>query len=978
MAEQSSRLAVIIDSSGAQKNADSLATSLAKLTQAGEKAETATENLSGATKDYNSWMKQGPRLVDDVTKSTQAATKATNDEAKALGSLLDKINPINAALNRLDDQQQALSKFKSKGMLDEETFTEYSDRIDQARSKLTGFSEALTKTGDTSRHAAHNMAMIPSQLSWMVTSIASGQSPIMALVQQGSMLSGMMGGLGPTIKAVGTYLAGLVNPLTIAGAAVAVLGLAYYQGEQEQEAFKKSLILTGNQVGKTADQLTDMADTVSAATGATQGQASSVIAQAVSTGTIAGDSLQKVSAAIVSMSDATGQATDSLVADFSNIAADPVAAITKLNDQYHFLTLATYNQIKALQDEGNQQGAAKVANDAYANALTQRANEIKNSLGTLETIWNSVGEAAKGAWDSMLDIGRGQTLQQQIANVQKQIADIQGNVKPGMFGLGGIGDGGVQDKHLASLKAQLSFLQSQASTQDVLNGFIDKHNQAQQAGIKAQEYIDNLQEQSLSNAEKRTKEQNLLTEALKKTRAAGTSISAAEEAQLRQDIDNKYKDPAQPKQRHEKAYTEDAGTRLLEQLNQQHAVMVSQLDTTDKLSTAQQSLVKWEQQLANLKSKSTLTADQKSLLANQDKITALYQQNAALEHQQQLQKQVTQLSGYQSNINKDIGNRQSQYGTEELSASGSISAYQQGILTQRTTLEQQLNDKVIQLRQQRTSATTTIDRETIDKEISMQQAANDQMLSDYDKHTQSMSAIRGSWSNGADKAWQEYADSASNASGMTQTLFSDAFSSMEDSIATFTTTGKLSFKGFANSVIGDISRIAARMAISGIASSIIGGLSGMFTGGGGVKASSGSSFSSGAYNNLSLNAKGGVYDSPSLSAYSNQVHSSPKLFAFAKGAGVFGEAGPEAIMPLTRGKDGSLGVRAVGGQSAAGGGIHLGGIIVNVNGQGQASANNSGTDGQGIAKQIQAAVVNIINEQATKQGTPLWRAIKGK
>ncbi|GAA0473621.1 hypothetical protein GCM10009413_06910 [Tatumella punctata] len=237
MAEQSSRLAVIIDSSGAQKNADSLATSLAKLTQAGEKAETATENLSGATKDYNSWMKQGPRLVDDVTNSTQAATKATNDEAKALGSLLDKINPINAALNRLDDQQQALSKFKSKGMLDEETFTEYSDRIDQARSKLTGFSEVLTKTGDTSRHAAHNMAMIPSQLSWMVTSIASGQSPIMALVQQGSMLSDMMGGLGPTIKAVGTYLAGLVNPLTIAGAAVAVLGLAYYQGEQEQEAF---------------------------------------------------------------------------------------------------------------------------------------------------------------------------------------------------------------------------------------------------------------------------------------------------------------------------------------------------------------------------------------------------------------------------------------------------------------------------------------------------------------------------------------------------------------------------------------------------------------------------------------------------------------------------------------------------------------------------------------------------------------------
>ncbi|QHJ84025.1 MAG: hypothetical protein [Caudoviricetes sp.] len=646
MAEQTSRLAVIIDSSGAQKNADSLATSLAKLTQAGEKAETATENLSGATKDYNSWMKQGPKLADEYTKSTQAATKATNDEAKALGTLLDKINPINAALNRLDDQQQALSKFKSKGMLDEETFTEYNAKLDQAREKLTGFSEALTKAGDTSRHAAHNMAMIPSQLSWMVTSIASGESPIMALIQQGSMLSGMMGGVGPAIRGVGVYLAGLINPITVVTSAMVVYGLAFYQGQQEQEAFKKSLILTGNQVGKTADQLSDMAATISTATGSTQGHAASVIAQVVSAGTIAGDSLQKVSAAIVSMSDATGQATSSLVTDFTNIANDPVAAITKLNDQYHFLTLATYNQIKALQDEGDQQDAAKAANDAYANALTQRAGEIKSSLGTLETIWNSVGEAAKGAWDSMLDIGRGQTLQQQIANVQKQISDIQGNVKPGAFGLGGIGDGGAQDKQLASLKAQLSFLQSQASTQDVLNGFIDKHNQAQQAGIKAQEYIDNLQQQSLSNAEKRTKEQNLLTEALKKTRAAGTSISATEEAQLRQDINNKYKDPATPKPHQSKgrAYTEDAGSQLLDQINQQSASLVTQLNTTEKLSSVTQQRVKFEQQIAEIRQKLSqnqpITADQRSLLSQRSQIEQAYKRQEAL------QSSVTTLDDY--------------------------------------------------------------------------------------------------------------------------------------------------------------------------------------------------------------------------------------------------------------------------------------------------------------------------------------------
>ncbi|WP_241650471.1 hypothetical protein, partial [Rosenbergiella collisarenosi] len=102
------------------------------------------------------------------------------------------------------------------------------------------------------------------------------------------------------------------------------------------------------------------------------------------------------------------------------------------------------------------------------------------------------------------------------------------------------------------------------------------------------------------------------------------------------------------------------------------------------------------------------------------------------------------------------------------------------------------------------------------------------------------------------------------------------------------------FKGFANSVISDIARIAARLAISGLASSVIGGVSSYFSGGATATTSSNSgSALSNAASNIKFNAKGGVYDSPSLSSYSNQVYTSPKLFAFAKGAGVFGEAGPE-------------------------------------------------------------------------------------
>ena len=965
MAEQTSRLAVIIDSSGAQKNADSLTTSLSKLTQAGEKAETATENLSSATKDYNSWMKKGPKLADEYTKSTQAATKATNDEAKALGALLDKINPINAALNRLDDQQQALSKFKSKGMLDEETFTEYNAKLEQAREKLTGFSEALTKTGDTSRHAAHNIAMIPSQLSWMVTSIASGESPIMALIQQGSMLSGMMGGLGPTIKAVGAYLTGLINPFTVAAAAVGVLGLAYYQGEQEQEAFKKSLILTGNQVGKTADQLSDMAASISTATGTTQGQAASVIAQVVSTGTIAGDSLQKVSAAIVSMSDATGQATDSLVADFNNIANDPVAAITKLNDQYHFLTLATYNQVKALQDEGDQQDAARVASDAYATALSSRAADINKNLGTIESGWKAITTATEGAIDAMLAVGREQTLQQKLDTEKNGLGVGQWSIYNPQSAYGG------------GNTSEINILQSAVNLQNDLSGAISSANASTQRQITLQQQADKDGEQFATAAERRAKAINLENTYLK----AGV-ITLEQYSSRVSRIDQMYKDPVAPKQHQGRAYTEDAGSRLIDQLNQQHTVLVSQLNTTGQLSTAQQLLVKWEQKLADLKTKSTLTADQKSLLANQDKITTLYQQNAAIEKQEQLLKQASQLSGYQSNLNKDVSTRQFQYSTTEQAASGSISAYQQGILTQRVTLEQQLNEKIIQLRQQRTSATTSIDRDTIDKEITMQQAANDEMLKDYDNHTQKMESMRSSWSNGAEKAWAEYADSAENISGMTQTLFSDAFTGMEDSLVKFVTSGKLSFKSFADSVVSDLARIAARMAISGLANTAISGVSSLFSSGATAASASGAASSIGAFG-LSTSYTG--YDSGGFTGVGGKyvpagiVHKGE--FVFTQEA--TNRIGKDNLARLMKGYSsggyvGSPALSSVDGTSkSSGNSISLGGIVVNVNSQGQASSDSS-TGGQSIARQIQAAVVNTINEQANKQGTPLWRAIKGR
>ncbi|MEA4516279.1 phage tail length tape measure family protein, partial [Klebsiella pneumoniae] len=589
MTEQTSRLAIIIDSSGAEKQADNLATALVKMTQAGERAATSAGKV----------------------------TKATDEEKQSLSELLDRIDPVNAALNKLDKQQQDLAKFKSKGMLDTDTFDLYSKKIEETRNRLTGFRDDLGKTGQSAAQAAFAMRMIPAQMTDIIVGLSTGQSPFMVLMQQGGQLKDMFGGIGPAIKGVGGYVLGLINPVTLAAAAVGVLGLAYYKGSQEQDEFYKSLTLSGNLVGKTTGQLADIAARVSVVANSTTDVTAATLNQIVSSGKVAAESLERVTTAVVEISEATGIATEKLVGDFNDIAADPVAAITKLNDQYHFLTLATYNQIKALQDEGNQQDAARVATDAYANAMQQRANDIHQNLGILERAWDSLAKTAKGAWDAMLDIGREQTGTERISQIRKELDWID-KAAGGKLFFGG---------RKAELEDELNNLQSQITTEGVLTEIISSHDKAEQKRIKTQQEADRVNQQLLSNADIRNQKLKQQSEFLK-----SGAITAEQYAKNVSRINELYKDPKSPKTPKGKAYTEDAATRLLDQINQQTAAMQSQLDASDKLNSATQARIKFEQQITDLKSKTQLTADQKSILSRSDEILQAYKQQEALQN----------------------------------------------------------------------------------------------------------------------------------------------------------------------------------------------------------------------------------------------------------------------------------------------------------------------------------------------------------
>ncbi|WP_395286239.1 MULTISPECIES: phage tail length tape measure family protein [Klebsiella pneumoniae complex] len=979
MTEQTSRLAIILDSTGAEKNADSLASALNKMTAEGEKAEFATDNLSAATKDLNSHLKVGPKHAienakstrsqreeieklldkldptskafdeldkamerlkkanlsgvlgaeefshyssiidqtrnrlqsaqDELTGYTQAqreAAKAAQDSAaqqaqqeRILTQLQARLDPVTHALQALDEQQRQIFEYTYSGALSIQQYDAYSAIIAEARRELNGeaqaereavkaqeeqraslqrlvgqldpFSAALDKikkqraelsaakdaglltpeyhaelsnkldltekglnqVSNEMRYGAisagqykNAMRLLPAQLNDIAVGLAGGMPLFTIFMQQGSQIADSFGGWGNLFEIIkqqllgagdaadessdslsdnanslsenaenAKKLTGFLNPMTIGiGALIAVVGTlayAWYKGSQEQQEYNKTLIMTGNIAGVTAGKLADMASRVASDTGNPIGDVAAILNDVVSSGKIAADSIEMVTHAIVSMTDASDIAAGTLVSDFEKIVANPVSAVTELNEKYNFLTLDIYRQIQALQEQGKTQDAAALATQEYSKMLEERSAKLADNLGLFESAWKTLGDAAKGAWDAMLNIGREATLAQRLEEAQKLVntaaggytRDVWGNVT----GLRG------------EAQADVNILTGVINLQDDLNQARAKGQIIQNEGIKAMAFINQQSEQALSNAQKRTKEQDKLTQALIKARAAGTSISAEEEARLRANINEKYKDPKSPKG---KAYTEDAATRLINQLNQQYATLQSQYDTTEKIGTAQQSLVKWEQQLADIKTKKTLTADQKSLLANQRTITAQYEKNAAFEKEIALRKDADKLTAYKNTLSSGLQNDAT--GLQNSLNSNTVLSREQKRQRELAKIVSDYQKKQVELTNQRT--TGQISQHLYDQETAaLQQALNQRLAMQHAYYTQ-MEQLNSNWQLGVQNGMQSYLNSVptlyESVTAATTSIFSSTESAISSDLSAMLQGTESLSDGFKNMAVG--------------------------------------------------------------------------------------------------------------------------------------------------------------------------------
>ncbi|EAZ6368976.1 phage tail tape measure protein, partial [Salmonella enterica] len=344
------------------------------------------------------------------------------------------------------------------------------------------------------------------------------------------------------------------------------------------------------------------------------------------------------------------------------------------------------------------------------------------------------------------------------------------------------------------------------------------------------------------------------------------------------------------------------------------------VDTYDKLIKQQKEQIALAGQNTELaKLKYQVSQGELATLTDSQKQTLL--QNAALIDQQKIREQ---LAAYEANL-ADAN------ASSRASNQAELTGYGQGSRTRERMQEmlrirEEFQQKNVDLQRQYQSE--DISEELYRQELALNKRYLDERLRDQEGFYAASDAQRSDWAAGMQEGFANWADTASDYASQSADLVNNTMSGLVGNISEALSGNKVDWEDWSKSVLASMQKIILNAMLvdslrSASSSGFFSSIGGMF--GAGAGAVSGST-PSGAYNSaasgLQLNAKGGAYASASLSAYSNSIVSSPTYFAFAKGAGLMGEAGPEAIMPLTRSADGSLGVRVVGSQSpAAGNGI---------------------------------------------------------
>lgn len=505
-------------------------------------ADVAKKSLKGLAESAKESGRDIGGSLDDAGKKTgAAAAKIEADTKRAADSIQRTIAQLEASGKGKAAYFEQLFSMRGvdtnalRPLLDQ--LAEVEARQKKATIAATGFAGGTDAAAKSAAQLSYQLRQVGPQFTDIVTSLASGQAPLTVLIQQGGQLKDVFGGIGPAARALGGYLLSLINPYTVAAAAIAAIGYAYNRGAQEEKEFTKAILLSGNAAGVTSNQLAGMASSLKNITGS-QGAAADALALFVRAGDVGSKNLEKFAASALLFEKTTGQAVSETVKQFEALKKAPLEASVKLNEATGYLTESVYRQIKALEEQGKKAEAAAVAQTALADANDKISRTMIDNAGAIERAWDAVVKVIKKVGSAILDIGRPEAATELAKRLEAQIKQIENSGAGGGGNAGAFGAFQGDARQLNALREQLDNVR-QIAAAEALGA------KAQAEAVERSKLRIKFEEDLARNAEKRKKADIEIAEVIAlQTR----NIITQEEATTRiGQIREKYKESAGPK-----------------------------------------------------------------------------------------------------------------------------------------------------------------------------------------------------------------------------------------------------------------------------------------------------------------------------------------------------------------------------------------------------------------------------------------------
>ena len=667
MTEQTSRLAIVLDSSGAEKQADSLTVALDKMTQSGDKAVTSIFKV----------------------------TKATDEEKDALNKLRAAIDPVGAAIDTVGRRYSELKKYFDKGLIDEEEFRSLSKMLNDTTEELSGVAQAQREAEKASKLAAvqqeaqadafQRMLDKIDPLAAALRNLEQQQSELDTAFKSGAINTSQYDAYSKKLQEIRREVTGeaqaerdaakahdeQVNALRRLEAQIDPVGEAYRRLNEQQrqlDTAKTSGMLSPLAYDRLNSKLAESRDALEK----TQAQLGKTSQSAAQTANAMRMIPAQMTDIVVGLS--TGQSPFMVLMQQGGQLKDMFGGIGPaikgvgtyvmgLVNPYSvaaasvgLLTYAVYQNRQEIDAATKIATTSLGANGDAAERLALNMVAISDKTGqTIDEVGSmfiTTNDGASEAINKLIDVGfsydeaRTKVAQyKDSANFTALNADIDKHRRE-ILKIGDswtaaaievknyytAADKGRQNVALGgAIDPTMRFIGQALDLQTTMNTLTIEGNKAVKNSVDwiNKEY---LAADRVAGAEARLKEARAQSRKIafsgnKEAIEQANALIAVREKELEQ-----AKKAGQPKTHKEKAYTEDAATRLLDQINQQAIAMQSQLDASDKLNSATQARIKFEQQIADLKSKTQLTADQKSILSRSDEILQAYKQQEALQN----------------------------------------------------------------------------------------------------------------------------------------------------------------------------------------------------------------------------------------------------------------------------------------------------------------------------------------------------------